>query len=304
MIAIDLGSNSLNCIEYDCAKKKWGKSFEAIVKTADNLVNTKQINKQAIIRVVSALMQAKKKLDFKNQKIIAITTAAMRLAKNADEVLGIIYEQTGIKFQVISGFDEAQYTIFAVKKRLDSLHVTPSSFVLVDIGGGSIEITFYNHDKIITKSFNLGIVTLTQMIKNFDEMEVLLEALTLDIKKYIDDYYMTCKKPEIFIQTAGTPTTIAAFLQGMSYANYDNSKINGYKLDVALYDEVMQKLLNMDIKTRSYYVGVGREDLIISGIIIVKKIFTLLDFTSSIVIDDSLREGLAFSYCEQLNNKT
>lgn len=300
MIAIDLGSNTLRCIEYDCVKKEWGKSFEAIVKTADNLINTKYIDERAVKRIISALIQAKEKLDFKNNKIFAVTTAAMRLAKNTNEVLQTIYEQTGIKFQIINGFDEASYTVFAVKKRLNSLHVTPNSFVLVDIGGGSTEITFYTHKKITTKSFNLGIIAVTQMVKDFSEIEVLLETLTVEIKKYIDEYYMTNKKPEIFIQTAGTPTTMAAFLQGMSYFTYDSSKINGYKLDINLCDYVIKQFLNMDIKTRSYYVGEGREDLIISGIIIVKKIFTLLGFTKSIVIDDSLREGLAFSYCEKL----
>jgi exopolyphosphatase / guanosine-5'-triphosphate,3'-diphosphate pyrophosphatase len=299
MIAIDLGSNTLRCVQYDCLKQRFGDSFEAVVKTADGLHTTHFINEEAVQRIIAALQDAKRTLDFTANEVFAVTTAAMRLAHNSTDVIEQIYTETGVKFDIISGYDEAKLTILAVSKRLEILQMNATSFVLVDIGGGSTEITFYEKSQITTASFDIGIVTLTQMLQKIEDIEDTLDTLCQDIVGYVDGYYAKHPKPDIFIQTAGTPTTMAAYLQGMKYATYDASKINGYRLHLKECDKVMNELLDMDWQTRSSYVGTGREDLIITGIAIVKRIYKILGFTDSIVIDDSLREGVAFWACEE-----
>jgi exopolyphosphatase / guanosine-5'-triphosphate,3'-diphosphate pyrophosphatase len=301
MIAIDLGSNTLRCVEYDCTLQKAINSFEAVVKTADGVHENRFINAGAVARVVRALQDAKKKLDFQKNEVYAVTTAAMRMAQNADEVLEKIFHSTGIRFKIISGKVEAELTILAVKKRLERSGFDADSFVLVDIGGGSTEITFCEKEKLTTQSFDVGIVTITQSCSTKGELEALLNTYLQPIKTYIDSYYETHQKPSLFVQTAGTPTTMAAFLQGMNSQTYEPSKINGYELQGQSCDTVMEKLLAMSKKQRAFYVGAGREDLILSGIAIVKRVFALLGFSSSIVIDDSLREGLAYAFCERQN---
>ena len=300
MIAIDLGSNTLRCIIYDCDTKEWGEEYEAIVKTAENLHQNKTISENAVQRVVNALQEAQKKLDFKSHEVYAVTTEAMRQAVNSDAVLDEIFAETGLMFEIIDGEKEARFTTRAVKNRLDILALPSSSFALVDIGGGSTEIIFYDNGNITSKSFNIGIVTLTDMSQNRDEIEANLQELLVPVKEYINAYYSEHKKPDIFVQTAGTPTTISAYLQGMNYNTYDASRINGYKLDLKGCKKTMLELLQMDDETRSFYVGVGREDLIISGIIIVEKLYEVLGYESSVVIDDSLREGIALSYCDKV----
>ncbi len=297
MIAIDLGSNTLRCITYDCDTKEWGDEYEAIVKTAQNLHVSKSISDDAVQRVIVAIKEAQKKLDFASHEVHAVTTEAMRQAVNSGSVLDEIFVKTGLRFQIISGDDEARFTTKAVKNRLDILALSSSSFALVDIGGGSTEIIFYEDGRITSKSFNIGIVTLSDISDNIQEIEQNLELLLLPVKEYINAYYTLRKKPDVFVQTAGTPTTIAAYLQGMNYNSYDSSKINGYRLDIQGCRNTMRELLAMEDEQRSFYVGVGREDLIISGIIIVEKLYEVLGYDNSIVIDDGLREGVALSYC-------
>lgn len=300
MIAIDLGSNTLRCITYDCDTKEWGDEYEAIVKTAENLHVSKSINEDAVQRVIKAIKAAQDKLDFRSNDVSAVTTEAMRQALNSDAVLDKIFKETGLKFEIISGDKEARYTTKAVKNRLDILELPSLSFALIDIGGGSTEIIFYDNGEITSKSFNIGIVTLTDMSKNTRDIEANLDKLLVPVKEYINSYYISHKQPDVFVQTAGTPTTIAAYLQGMNYRTYDSAKINGFRLSVDACTNVMEELLKMDDEKRSFYVGVGREDLIISGIIIVKKLYEVLGYESSIVIDDGLREGIALSYCQKV----
>jgi len=47
-------------------------------------------------------------------------------------------------------------------------------------------------------------------------------------------------------------------------------------------------------------VGVGRSDLIVAGILIFRQLFVLLQMKECIVIDDSLREGVALEKCSDL----
>lgn len=299
MIAIDLGSNTLRCITYDCDTKEWGEEYETVVKTADSLHVSKTINEKAVKRVIDALHEAQKKLDFTSHDVYAVTTEAMRQAVNSNEVLKEIFDKTGLHFKIISSDEEAIYTTLAVKSRLDLLKLPSSSFALVDIGGGSTEIIFCEDDSITSKSFNIGIVTLTDISKNQKEIEENLDRLLVSVKEYVNSYYASHKKPDIFVQTAGTPTTIAAYLQGMNYQTYDASKINGYQLDISGCNKTMQELLKMEEHERSFYVGVGRENLIISGIIIVEKLYEVLGYKHSMVIDDGLREGIALTYCDK-----
>jgi exopolyphosphatase/guanosine-5'-triphosphate,3'-diphosphate pyrophosphatase len=48
MIAIDLGSNTLRLLEYDCTSVKKISEFEKIVKTADGLAEHGIINNEAV----------------------------------------------------------------------------------------------------------------------------------------------------------------------------------------------------------------------------------------------------------------
>jgi exopolyphosphatase/guanosine-5'-triphosphate,3'-diphosphate pyrophosphatase len=298
MIAIDLGSNTLRCIEYDCQTREFGAEFEAVVRSAEGLHVSKNISENALKRIINTLHQADEKLNFSQHEIVAYTTEALRRAQNSTYILEQISKRCGVDFKIINGVQEASFTTKAVQNRLNKLGLASDSFTLIDIGGGSTEIIFCNFDEIVSKSFDLGIVTLSESAGTMDAIERNLEKLLIPVKEYIEGYYAKGFKPLNFIQTAGTPTTIAAYLLGMTYETYDASKINGFKLLKSECFRTLDELLKMNEDQRRIYVGVGREELIIAGIMIVLKLYELLGYDNSIVIDDGLREGIALSYCE------
>ncbi len=63
----------------------------------------------------------------------------------------------------------------------------------------------------------------------------------------------------------------------------------------------LEKLMKMEMKKREKLVGVGRGDLIITGIYIYKEIFRITKYNECIVCDDGVREGAAYSKCEMEN---
>jgi exopolyphosphatase/guanosine-5'-triphosphate,3'-diphosphate pyrophosphatase len=297
MIACDLGSNTFRVVQIDCNTKERINEFEKIVKTADGLHKNKVINDKALKRVIQAIKEAKSIIDFKNDTVYGIATAAMRLAKNSKEVLEKIKKETGLKIVIIDGNEEARLTSIAVENALKRKEIKFRSYMLLDLGGGSTELFFKAGKNIASKSFNIGIVTIAQKYKNFDLIKDNLEDELSGLKEFVEDLYAKYFKPAIFVATAGTPTTIAAFEQGMDYGSYDYKKINGTKLYRKNLKNSMQRLLAMDEKNREFWVGAGRGDLIIAGVLLLDKIVDICGFNDITVIDDGLREGLALSKC-------
>ena len=105
--------------------------------------------------------------------------------------------------------------------------------------------------------------------------------------------------PDIFVASSGTPTTIAALKIGLDYETYDPQKVNGVVLEIKDLDFWLNELLKMERSKREKLVGVGRGDLIVSGIMIFKEIFLMSGFKRCIVSDNGVREGVAIDYCKQ-----
>lgn len=95
---------------------------------------------------------------FEVEELRAVATSAMREAKNADKVISLIKNTTGIDIEVISGQEEAEL-IFGTFMLLD--FDKKKSFIVVDVGGGSTEISvFENGTKTASKSFEIGTIRL------------------------------------------------------------------------------------------------------------------------------------------------
>lgn len=97
----------------------------------------------------------------------ACATSAMRDAKNGSEIIRKIKTDTGIDIEIISGSDEAAYIYENhVAENLDKDH----SYLYIDVGGGSTELTFFSNNKLVFKdSYNIGTI---RLLKNKVQEEV------------------------------------------------------------------------------------------------------------------------------------
>ncbi len=294
MIACDLGSNTLRAVEIDCDSLERIREFERIVKTAEGIETDGNISEAAIARVIAAIEACKKEFDFQ-KGYRAVSTAALRYARNGQEVAARILQQTGIAFEIIDAEEEAMLTRTGVENRLRQLGISDQSYLLLDLGGGSSEIVVRTGKSVISESFAVGIVTLVEKY-GLDEIEKGIAQVCAPIRAFAATLSV---RPEIFVGSSGTPTTIAAFLQGIDYAHYDYRKINGYRLRVEAMHEALQRLLAMDQEERTRWVGVGRDDLIIAGVKLLIAIVESFGFEEIVVIDDGLREGVGILACRE-----
>ncbi len=294
---IDLGSNSFRVLIYDCLNNEIINEYNEVVGMADGLNQTGLISPEAQQRVVNAINTSTQKLNYDPTKAVCVTTAAMRLAKNSDEVLDFFKKECNVQFSIIDGKEEARLTLLAVKYALRREKIPTSKFILLDIGGGSTEIIVNIDDEFFSHSFNFGIVTLTQKYLSYDNLIKELENHKKDIKLFLDEFNLNLKE-FTFVATAGTPTTIAAIKLGQDFFHYDRTIVNGTKVNLEDLENSLEIFKNSSQETIVKLVGKGRIEFIEIGIYIYRAIFEVLEKNESIVLDDGLREGVAINYCQ------
>ena len=298
MIGCDLGSNTLRIVEIACESKTRVKAFERIVRTAKDLHVTGRISEISKQNILNALEEASKLFDFKQEKCFCVTTEAMRVASNSKAILDEIEAHFGLYFEIISGEREAYLTSLAIEHALKREGFEHQTYALFDLGGGSTELTFCLNGIKQSQSFPFGIINTAERYTQEREAHV------ARIVESINPFAQT--QPDIsstFLQlvtTAGTPTTVAAFLEGLDYAHYDANKVNGKILHVNDFEEAYQRLSCMNESDAERFTGTNRRDLVVVGILIVKAMMRKLGFEKCIVVDDGLREGVALEQCYNL----
>ncbi|XPV70087.1 MAG: exopolyphosphatase [Halarcobacter sp.] len=293
---IDLGSNSFRVLIYDCLNHEIIDEYNEVVGMADGLNQTGLISKDAQQRVLDAIKKSSEKLNYDPHKAVCVTTAAMRLASNNQEVLDFFKKNSGTNFKIIDGKEEARLTLLAVKYALKREKIPSSKFILLDIGGGSTEIIVNIDEQFHSHSFNFGIVTLTQKYLSYEGLKQELENHKKDIKNFLDELNINLDD-FTFVATAGTPTTIAAIKLGQDFFHYDKDVVNGTLVNLKDLEDALDIFRNSSKETIVKLVGKGRVEFIEIGIYIYKAIFEVLEKKESIVLDDGLREGVAIDYC-------
>ena len=109
----------------------------------------------------------------------ACATSAMRDAVNGPQIIQKVKEDTGIEIEIITGDAEASLIYENhVAENMDSGH----SYLYIDVGGGSTELTFFADGKLeFKRSFNIGTIrVLKNQVDEFmwDEMRDFLRKET------------------------------------------------------------------------------------------------------------------------------
>src|SRR5207248_5450976 len=140
--AIDIGTNSIHMI---VVRVRPDLSFEVIdrekemVRLGAGGLDGRSLTPAAITSALQALGKFKRVADsHKVDEIVASATSATREADNGGDFIAEVERQTGIRIRVISGAEEARLIHLAAAYGVD---IGGSPAVVIDIGGGSVEIT-------------------------------------------------------------------------------------------------------------------------------------------------------------------
>ena len=182
--AIDVGSNAVRLMVSNVSRINGKTAVKRLalirvpIRLGDDVFTVGVISENNYNRMIDAMIAFKHLMKVHDvSEYRAMATSAMRNADNGHELISEIRKTSGIKIEIIDGKKEAAI-IFSTK--LSDLIKKDKSYIYVDVGGGSTEITIISKGKIIgAKSFRLGTV---RIINNRVE-----EGVWLKIEKWIKD---------------------------------------------------------------------------------------------------------------------
>lgn len=183
LAAIDIGSNAARLLISEVLVTTEGKPIFNklnLVRVPLRLgfdVFEQQVISPAKIDMLLQTLKAFRHLinAYKVDAIRACATSAMRDAANAKEVLHLVKQETGLDIEVISGDMEANLVYENhVAENMDKDH----SYMYIDVGGGSTEISFFSNGKLLyKKSFNIGTIRLLKNLVTDEEWEEMKEQI-------------------------------------------------------------------------------------------------------------------------------
>ena len=180
---IDIGSNSVRLVIFQGPSRspEYFYNEKVICRLGLGVKEDGCLNNEGVRLASKALIRFSHLIKKMNvAQIIGVATAAVRNAKDGEEFLHKVKKETGIKFEVLSGKQEAQHSAMGV------LFGWPKAYGLVcDIGGLSIEFSEIRNGKILSvQSEDLGPFAFTSSL-NKNEQKKLMKKTLKKVKKIL-----------------------------------------------------------------------------------------------------------------------
>ena len=214
----------------------------------------------------------------------ACATSAMRDATNSEEIIAQVKNETGIEIEIISGSDEASFIYENhVAENLDKEH----SYLYIDVGGGSTELTFFSNNKLVFKdSFNIGTIRL--------------------LKNKVTDEVWDEMKNDIKEKTKGHKEVVAIGSGGNINKVHSLSRRKDEKpLPLDLLRDYYKELSNVSMNDRIsiYNLREDRADVIVPALQIYVNVMKWANATEIYVPKIGLADGLVQHLWEEVKEK-
>jgi len=300
--AIDIGTNSIHMI---VVQVRPDLSFEVIDREKEMIrlgaggLDGRALTPEAMHAALQVLSKFRRLAEsHKVDEVIAVATSATREAENGGEFLRAVTHQTGIRPRVISGTEEARLIHMAA---VYGVSVPGDVAVVIDIGGGSVEVTRGAGAAVEQgKSFKLGVIRLTERFVKSDPIEPrderrLVRYIDGEIGKYLDQIARAG-----FDRVVGTSGTIMSLGAVASAADGlpPSAALRNRRFTAKQMHRVRKEIVALDIERRLRMPGLEprRADLAVAGAILLDELLRRLGAAEITLCDLSLREGLVLDY--------
>lgn len=295
---IDLGSNSARLVIVNLFKEGYFMVVDELkesVRLGQDMERDGFLKPARVAETIKTLKMFRKLCEASNvSRIIAIATAAVRRAKNQRSFLDEIQASCGIKIRVLTAEEEAVYVYRGVINTMD----VPKG-VILEIGGGSTKIVYYNRRNILNfETLPFGAVTLTGLfseegIKPEQQAEKIEEFFTEQLKKI--EWLKDVDSDAQLIGVGGSFRNL--FKINKIVKKYPLDTVHNYHMPVEDFNSVydMIKVLDLDKKKKIKGLSAERADILPAALAIVKSFVTYFNCEKIVMSGAGLREGIMFN---------
>jgi exopolyphosphatase/guanosine-5'-triphosphate,3'-diphosphate pyrophosphatase len=292
LAAIDIGSNAARLLIVDVITDKYGNPIfnklnlvRVPLRLGFDVFDKKEISKEKrgmILQTMKAYTHLINAYGVTNT--IACATSAMRDASNSNDIIRKVKMETGLNIEVITGDFEASLIYENhVAETMDTDH----SYLYIDVGGGSTELTFFAEGKLIFKqSFNIGTIRILKDMVNDAKWNELKDFIKIKTKGF---------KKIVAIGTGGNINKVFSL----------SKKKDGKPLSIELLKDYYKEISSFSLEDRInvYKLRPDRADVIVPALQIYINIMRWSDSEEIYVPKIGLADGLIQHLYSELSSK-
>ena len=300
--AIDIGTNSIHMIVVRISSDL---SFEVIDREKDMVrlgasgLEGGELSPAAMASGLQTLAKFRRIAESHGvDEIIAAATSAVRESENGGDFIAEVYRATGIRVNVISGTEEARLIHLAAAY---ATGIGARTGVVIDIGGGSVEITAGTSARMqVGRSFKLGVIRLTEKYVKTDPLARRDERRMVKAIRKETRAYLTQLRKRGFDRVIGTSGTIQTLGQ-LASGEVPPGDIRNLRVSARGIQRVRQELTERSLDDRLKIPGLDprRADLAVAGAVLLDTLLTDLRASQLSLCDFALREGLVLDYARR-----
>jgi exopolyphosphatase/guanosine-5'-triphosphate,3'-diphosphate pyrophosphatase len=295
--SIDLGTNTCLLLIADCDPNgrvtRIVSDHSTVVRLGEGVDRARELQPQAMERTLTCLKAYSaiaKSAGLNPKDAICVATSSSRDSKNGQTFFAQVEKETGFRFRVISGEDEAKYTFQGAL--LPTVNADDSA--VIDIGGGSTE--FITTGPGI--SLDIGSVRFTELFFKNDRNTPVTDEEFWACQDAIDSELAEAsgwrtKNPQIknLVAVAGTATTLAAW--HLEMRAFDAARLDACVLTRGDIHRMVEELKWRTVEERALLPGIakGREDVLLAGALILWRAMEILNFSETQISTRGLRFG-------------
>ena len=292
LAAIDIGSNAARLLISDAIPGP--QALPEFIKVAlirvplrlgFDVFDKGEISPVKAEKIIKTIKSYKLLLDIYEVKHLkACATSAMRDALNGPAIIKRVKDETGIQINIISGQEEAS---LIYENHIAENMTTDESYLYIDVGGGSTELTFFSDGKLIFKeSFDIGTIRLLKGQVSEGMWDSMKEFIKSKTKGY---HHVTA------IGSGGNINKIFSL----------SKRKEGKPLTLELLREYYKEFSTLSLAQRMslYKFREDRADVIVPALLIYINVMRWTDTEEIVVPKIGLADGLIHTLYEEVRLK-
>ena len=289
LAAIDIGSNAARLLISDVvpgtqANPEFIKILLVRVplRLGFDVFDKAEISAGKVEKIIKTIKSYKLLLDvYEVKHLKACATSAMRDAINAKEIIKKIKTETGIEIEIISGDKEAS---LIYENHIAENLKKDESYLYIDVGGGSTELSFFSDGKLIDKeSFNIGTIRLLKNQVSESQWDQMKDFIKNKTKGY---HHVTA------IGSGGNINKVFTL----------SKRKDGKPLQLELLRDYYKEFSNLSVPQRValYHLREDRADVIVPALLIFINIMRWAEIEEIFVPKIGLADGLIHILYEEV----
>ena len=300
--AIDVGSFELSMKIFEISSKSGMREIDHISHRIDLGTETYATGKMARERVdeLCRYLNEYTKImkSYRVSEYRAYGTSAIRETENTSIILDQIQQRTGIKMGVLSNSEQRflGYKAIAFKGE-DFNKFIEKGTAIVDIGGGSIQISLFDNDKLMaTQNMRLGVLRLREILSHLDVGAAQYEAV---ITEMANSQLSVFKKLYLKDKQISNVIIVDDYINALVQKRFFSEKV-GEPIEVKSFQKLMKLVEERTPQelTRIFDMSQESIELLYISYVLLKRVIGVMDVEMLWAPGVTLCDGIAYEYAQ------